>query len=114
MYSTELELLQSAAGAAELQIAWDDWLWFGDHRRYRTLGSEHYWNALHNNYDAFNLAVDLRMDICIAAASDCSSAVMMLDPETIIETTKFHMGDAYQATRLAIVTTAAEYYEATT
>lgn len=109
----ELDLLQRAAQAGKLQIAWDDWLWFGNHRRYRTLGSGEYWNALHNTSDAFNLAVDLRMDICIANGSQCTSAVVLLDPETIIETTKFHMGDAYHATRLAIVTAAAEYCDAT-
>lgn len=109
----ELELLQLAAQAGKLQIAWDDWLWFGNHRRYRILGSGEYWNALHNTSDAFNLAVDLRMDICIAASSECTTATMLADTETLIESTKFHMGDAYHATRLAIVTTAAQYCEAT-
>ena len=95
------ELLELAAKAADIQIEWDEsldsWVIPNDEDGWFSVVR---WNPLDNSAQAFNLAVKLRLDVNIRGIA---TIVTYKDLQPIK-----HGENPYEATRRAIVETAAE------
>jgi hypothetical protein len=92
---TDRKLLELAAKAAGYDIDWSDWLDCGSHTKYKNRTTGQWWNAEHDDGDAFRLAVKLHLPVEAVIA-------FVAQRETDWET------DPYAATRRAIVRAAAE------
>lgn len=95
------ELLELAAKAADIDIEWNDfhkqWVMDNEEEGWFSLIE---WNPLKNTTQAFNLAVKLRLDILIRG-------IATIVPYKDLQPIK-HGENPYEATRRAIVETAAE------
>lgn len=104
---TDKELLELAAKAADIDVEWSDF-----HNMFVIDNEEEgwfslvEWNPLKNSAQAFNLAVKLRLDVNIRGLQ---TIVPFLDIKPIK-----HGENPYEATRRAIVETAAEIGKAST
>lgn len=105
MTEADKELLRLAAKAADIQIEWEeeisDWVMPNDEDGWFSIVR---WNPLENSAQAFNLAVRLRLDVCIRGIA---TIVPFKDTKPVK-----HGENPYAATRRAIVQTAADIEEA--
>ena len=99
------ELLRLAAKSTDIEIEWDEelnrWVMPNDEDGWFSIVV---WNPLDNSTQAFNLAVKLRLDVCIGSVA---TFVRFRDNKAI-----GHGENPYAATRRAIVQTAADIEEA--
>ena len=98
---TDIELLELAAKAADIDIEWDEsldcWVMPSDEDGWFSVVR---WNPLDNSTQAFNLAVKLRLDVHIRG-------IETIVPFRDVRPVK-HKENPYAATRRAIVETVAE------
>lgn len=103
--TTDREILEMAAKAAELG---DGWVWWDLMqcltRRNEACTQVEQWGPLHSNGDAFWLVVRLMLDVCI---SPCNNNVCVWCEPISAFVEEPLMPDAYAATRRAIVRAAA-------
>lgn len=99
------ELLRLAAKSADIEIEWDEsfnsWVMPNDEHGWFSIVR---WNPLENSAQAFNLAVKLRLDVCIRGVA---TLIPFLDTIPV-----YHGENPFAATRRAIVQAAA-YIEET-
>ena len=102
---TDKELLRLAAKSADIEIEWDEtldcWVMPNDEDGWFSIVR---WNPLDNSTQAFNLAVKLRLDVCIRGVA---TLIPFLDTQPV-----YHGENPFAATRRAIVQAAADIEEA--
>ena len=98
------ELLRLAAKSADIEIEWDeilnDWVMPNDEHGWFSIVR---WNPLENSAQAFNLAVKLRLDVCIRPIF---TKISFSDSQPV-----YHGENPYASTRRAIVQAAADIQE---
>ena len=102
---TDKELLRLAAKSADIEIKWDEalngWVMPNDEDGWFSIVV---WNPLDNSTQAFNLAVKLRLDVCIRGVA---TLIPLSDTRPV-----YHGENPFAATRRAIVQAAADIQEA--
>jgi len=108
----ERELLQNAASVLEYRI--ESFASFGSAWVYKLnsplLDGEHpifLWNPIESNNDAFDLQIELGLNVCVNESYTSVSGWSNSGDEIHVD----HNGDKYAATRLAIVMASARYNE---